>query len=98
MSPWKVRSNGLSGSAPVVAFSRKFVNVSITRSPASNARKRLKPPVSANGDFAEFPSLSGKGFLFIPIMPETLEKYKNFDIIYIITIYEMRMSWSILSH
>ena len=98
MSPWKVRSNGLSGSAPVVAFSRKFVNVSITRSPASNARKRLKPPVSANGNFAEFPSLSGKGFYFIVIDSETLEKSKNFDIIYIITIYEMRMSWSIHSH
>ena len=26
------------------------------------------------------------------------EKSKNFDIIYIITIYEMRMSWSIHSH
>jgi hypothetical protein len=40
----------------------------------------------------------GRVFYFIVIDSEMLEKSKNFDIIYIITIYEMRMSWSILSH
>ena len=42
---------------------RKCVNASIMKSPALNVRKKLKPPVSANGDVAKLPSLRRRVFL-----------------------------------
>ena len=39
------------------------VNASIMKSPALNVRKKLKPPVSANGDVAKLPSLRRRVFL-----------------------------------
>ena len=62
-------------SAPVVASSRKSVSVNITKSPASSARKRLKPLASASGnqnvvfelnfEYAKTLFHLGKGFFFL---------------------------------